>query len=151
MAHLGDATVQEQAAATGQRSRSAQLDEPVLEEPAADPLHRAHEHAPESRKQGVLGKKRGNGGLESLRRPLGIGPAHECVGAKGGGLAMREHRFEKAVHGGGVLVAITEMVLPDLRGRIAHGLEELGDRWISVLKSLPRSREPDFQQSGAER
>ena len=57
----------------------------------------------------------------------------------------------KSVHGGQVLVEIAEMVLPDLRGRTAQGLQELGDRWILVLKSLLRSREADLQQSGAER
>jgi hypothetical protein len=37
------------------------------------------------------------------------------------------------VHGGQEFVAVTEMVLTDLRRCVAQRLEELGDRRIAVL------------------
>jgi hypothetical protein len=36
----------------------------------------------------------------------------------------------KAMHGGQILVAVTEMVLADLRGGVPMRLEQLGDRGV---------------------
>ena len=48
------------------------------------------------------------------------------------GVEMIENAVElvEAMHGGQIFVAVTEMVLADLRGNVAMRLEQLGDRGI---------------------
>ena len=50
-----------------------------------------------------------------------------------------------------VFVAVAEMVLADLRRRVAKRLEELGDRRVLVLQALLGGGQTDLQQTGAER
>ena len=50
-----------------------------------------------------------------------------------------------------VFVAIPQMVLADLRRRVAEWLEDVRDRWIGILQALLRRGQADFQQPGAER
>ena len=57
----------------------------------------------------------------------------------------------EAVDRGQVLVAIPQVVLADLRGRVAEGLEDVADRRIGILQALFRRGQADFQQPGAER
>ena len=57
----------------------------------------------------------------------------------------------EAVDRGQVFVAIPQVVLADLRRRVAERLEEFGDRRIGILQALFRRGQADFQQTGAER
>jgi hypothetical protein len=53
------------------------------------------------------------------------------------------------VHRGQELVAITQVVLADLRGRVAERLQQLGQRRILRLQPLRRTRHTDRRQAGA--
>ena len=57
----------------------------------------------------------------------------------------------EAVHGRQKLVAVAEMVLAELAGRVAERLQQLGDRRILRLKPDGRARQADLGQAGAER
>ena len=57
----------------------------------------------------------------------------------------------EAVDGGQVFVAIAQVVLADLRRRVAQRLEDVGDRRIGILQALFGGGQADFQQTGAER
>ena len=57
----------------------------------------------------------------------------------------------EAVDRGQVFVAIPQMVLADLRRRVAERLEEFRDRRIGILQALFGRGQADFQQPGAER
>ena len=48
-----------------------------------------------------------------------------------------------------VFVAITQMVLADLRGGISLQLQHFGNRRILILQTLPGSWQADLQQAGA--
>ena len=50
-----------------------------------------------------------------------------------------------------VFVAVAEMVLADLRRRVAKRLEEFGDRRVRILQALLGGGHADLQQAGAER
>jgi hypothetical protein len=56
----------------------------------------------------------------------------------------------EAVHGRQVLVAVAEMVLAELPGRIAQRLEQLGDRRVLGLQAKRRRRHPHLAQPGPE-
>jgi hypothetical protein len=49
------------------------------------------------------------------------------------------------------LVAVAEMVLAELPGRIAERLEQLGERRVLVRKAFLRAGQPDLEQAGAHR
>ena len=57
----------------------------------------------------------------------------------------------ETVDGGQVFVAIPQVVLADLRRRVAEWLEEFRDRRIGILQALFRRGQADFQQPRAER
>ena len=57
----------------------------------------------------------------------------------------------EAVHGRQKLVAVAEMVLAELSGRIALRLEQLGNGRVLLRQPLLRRRQADLQQSGAQR
>ena len=57
----------------------------------------------------------------------------------------------EAVDSGQVFVAIPQVVLADLRRRVAERLEDIGDRRIGILQALFGRGQADFQQPGAER
>ena len=59
--------------------------------------------------------------------------------------------FVEAVIGRQMLVAITQMILAELAGRIAQRLQQLGDRRILAGQAFGRARQPDLQQAGAQR
>ena len=48
------------------------------------------------------------------------------------------------------LVGVAQVVLAELRGHVALGLEQLRDRDIARLQALLRARETDLQHAGAE-
>ena len=50
-----------------------------------------------------------------------------------------------------VFVAIPQMVLANLRRRVAEWFEDICDRWIRILQTLLRRGQADFQQPGAKR
>ena len=56
----------------------------------------------------------------------------------------------EAVDGRQVLVQVAEVVLAELAGGIAVGLEQLGDRHVLGLQADVRTRHPDLAQAGAE-
>jgi hypothetical protein len=56
----------------------------------------------------------------------------------------------ETVRRGQVLVAIAEVVLAELAGLVAPGLEQLGDRDVAGLQALPRTRQPHLEHAGAE-
>ena len=53
----------------------------------------------------------------------------------------------EAVHRGQVFVAIAQVVLADLRRRVAQWLEDFGDRRIGILQALLRRWQADLQQA----
>ena len=53
----------------------------------------------------------------------------------------------ETMDGGQVFVAIPQMVLADLRRRVAEWLEEFRDCWIGILQALFRRRQADLQQA----
>lgn len=55
----------------------------------------------------------------------------------------------KTVHRGQVFIAIAEMILADLRRRIAQRLEDLRNGRIGRLQSLLGGRQAHFEQAGA--
>ena len=57
----------------------------------------------------------------------------------------------EAVHGRQVLVAVAEMVLAELPGRVAEGLHEIGDGWIERREPEFGARQADLGQAGADR
>ena len=57
----------------------------------------------------------------------------------------------ESVDRGQVFVAIPQVVLADLRRRVAEWLKEFRDRWIGILQALFCRGQADFQQTGAER
>ena len=57
----------------------------------------------------------------------------------------------EAVHGRQELVAVAEMVLAELSGRVAERLEQLGERRVLVRQAFLRSRQADLQEAGAHR
>ncbi len=59
--------------------------------------------------------------------------------------------FVEAMHRGKVFIAVTKVVLADLRCCITVRLEQFGDRRILVLQTLLGGGHPYFQQTGAER
>ena len=50
-----------------------------------------------------------------------------------------------------MLVAVAEMVLAELTGRVAERLEQLGDRRILGLQAQRGARHSDLREPGAER
>ena len=54
----------------------------------------------------------------------------------------------EAVHRRQEFVAVAEMVLAELAGRIALRLEQVGDRRILLRQPLFRGWQPDLQESG---
>ena len=48
-----------------------------------------------------------------------------------------------------VLVAVAEVVLPELARRVAERLQQLGDRRVLRLKPVLRTRQPDLAQARA--
>src|SRR5215471_18708307 len=56
----------------------------------------------------------------------------------------------EAVHGGQELVAVADVVLAELAGRIALRLEQLGQRRVLVRQPFLCSREADLEQTGSE-
>ena len=57
----------------------------------------------------------------------------------------------EAVHGRQMFVAVAEMVLAELAGRIAEVLQELRNRRVLGTEALHRAREADLGQAGADR
>ena len=57
----------------------------------------------------------------------------------------------EAVHGRQELVAVAEMVLAELAGRVALRLQQVGDRRVLVGKPFLRRRQPHFEQARAQR
>ncbi|MCO5220425.1 MAG: hypothetical protein M9947_02455 [Thermomicrobiales bacterium] len=49
------------------------------------------------------------------------------------------------------LVQITQVIFPELAGRVAERLEQLGDRWIFGIESLVLAWQPNAQQPGTVR
>ena len=62
----------------------------------------------------------------------------------------RTEELVEAVGGRQRLVGIAEVVLAELRGHVALGLEQLGDRHIARLQAFLRARQPDLEHAGAE-
>ena len=60
-------------------------------------------------------------------------------------------KLVEAVHRRQKLVAIAEMVLAELPGRIALRLEQVGNGRVFLRQAFFRGRQPDFQQAGAQR
>ena len=56
----------------------------------------------------------------------------------------------ETVRGGQVLVAVAEVVLAELTGHVALGLEQLGDRHVPRLKPFLGAGQPDLEEAGAE-
>ena len=56
----------------------------------------------------------------------------------------------KAVHSGQELIAVAEMVLAELAGRIAERLEQFGNRGVFLLKPERRPRQADLRQARAQ-
>ena len=65
-------------------------------------------------------------------------------------IEVAEERVE-AVHRRQELVAVAEMVLAELSGRVALRLEQIGDGRILLRQPLLRPRQADLQQPGAQR
>ena len=57
----------------------------------------------------------------------------------------------EAVHRRQKVVAVAEMVLAELPGRIALRLQQFGDRRVLLRQAFLRGRQPDLQQPGAQR
>ena len=56
----------------------------------------------------------------------------------------------ESVDGGEKLIAVAEVVLAKLPGRVTQGLEHLGDRWVLAPQSESGARQADLRESGAE-
>ena len=56
----------------------------------------------------------------------------------------------EAVHGRQEFVAVAEVVLAELAGRIAERLEQLGDRRVFLLQPERGARQADLGQAGAQ-
>src|SRR6478609_8294621 len=56
----------------------------------------------------------------------------------------------KTVDCGQILIAIPQVILANLRGRVAERLENLRDCWIGILQALLSGWQTDFQQPRAE-
>jgi hypothetical protein len=54
--------------------------------------------------------------------------------------------FVETVVGRPEFVVVAEMVLPELAGRVAQRLEDLGDRDVAQLQASPGARRPDRAQ-----
>ena len=95
----------------------------------------AVEHAPravllpESRVLGIVAK---------LRLLLGVEVVEVAV------------ELVEAVDRGQELVAVAQVVLAELAGRVAVRLEQLGDRGVLLLKAQRRARQADLGQAGAQ-
>ena len=59
--------------------------------------------------------------------------------------------FVEAVHRRQELVAVAQVVLAELAGRIALRLQQFGDRRILGRQALGRARQADLEQAGADR
>src|SRR5262249_24564289 len=56
----------------------------------------------------------------------------------------------EAVHRRQVFVAVAEVVLAQLRGRVAQWFEQFGDGRVFLVQTNRRGRKPDFGQPGAQ-
>jgi len=62
----------------------------------------------------------------------------------------RAVEFIEAVDSGQMLIPVTEMVLAELSGGVALGLEQLGDGHVAGLEALRGARHADFGVAGAQ-
>ena len=56
----------------------------------------------------------------------------------------------KAVYRWEELVAVAQMVLAELTGGVALGLEQLGDGWVFLLQADVNARHADLREAGAD-